>query len=289
MFGRAAVDVSTGTASTQQQKSIIYRRWRTDGHESQRLRQICDRRRRRVRHRFGSVRSRAAASGGLSGACAGAATAGESHEDPHFLSAELQSERPTGVPPKQHGRARRYRRRDYRHRSGRIAGHRPQCRPKRDWEERVRHRDDLAGGVHGRVLLSRQGAAARARCHRRGAVGHQGQGAERAALSAVRGQGARAHRAVCDVGSAPGPGSAGRSGGDGLEGSRGGDDGGGLSRVPRRRRHSAEHRPRGRGAAAGGAAPGAPRARRGPGPQVADAAGVEAVAARCSIRDRASG
>ena len=32
--------------------------------------------------------------------------------------------------------------------------------------------------------------------HRPGAVGHQGQGAQRAALSAVRGQGARAHRAV---------------------------------------------------------------------------------------------
>ncbi len=45
------------------------------------------------------------------------------------------------------------------------------------------------------------------------------------------------------------------------------------------------------GGATGGAAPGAgaARARRGPAPEVADAAAVEVVAARCSTRDRASG
>ena len=219
---------------------------RTHECRSKRLREVSHGGRRRARRwregdsRVSDARTR------RTGARAGPACSGEGHQDPRLLPAQLQPERPTGLPPKQHGRPRRHRRRHYGHRSRRVAGHGPQCRQKRHRQERVRHRDDLAGGLHGRVLLSRQGAAARARCHRPGAVGYQGQGAERAALSAVRGQGARAHRALCDVGSAPGPGSAGRSGGDGLEGSRGGDDGGGLSRVPRGRRHSAEHWPRAR-------------------------------------------
>jgi L-alanine-DL-glutamate epimerase-like enolase superfamily enzyme len=68
-------------------------------------------------------------------------------------------------------------------RAGRVAGYGPQRRAKRHRQERVRHRDDLAGRVHGRVLLSGQGAAARARRYRFGALGHQGQGTERAALS----------------------------------------------------------------------------------------------------------
>ncbi len=223
------------------------------------------------------------------GARAGPAGSGDRHQDPRLLPAQLQPERPAGLPPKQYGRPRRHRRRHYGHRPGRIAGHGPQRRPKRHRQERLRHRDDLAGRLHGRVLLSRQGAAARARCHRPGAVGHQGQGAERAALSVVRRQGARAHRALCDVGSAPGPGSAGRSGGDGLEGSRGGDDGGGLSRVPRRRRHSAERRPRRRrcrGWRSAGCSRGRAGGRR---RRWRTRRRVGAVAARCSIRDRASG
>ena len=84
----------------------------------------------------------------------------------------------------------------------------------------------------------------------------------------------------------PGSGSAGRSGGDGLEGARGGDDGGGLSRVPRGRRHSAEHRPRGRRGARVAARAGA---RGGRALAAAGAAAVAAGAARCSIRGRASG
>ena len=222
----------------------------------------------------------------LTGARAGPAARGDGHEDSRLLSAELQPERTAGLPAEQHGRPRRHRRRHHRDRTGRVAGHRPQRRPKRHRQERVRHRDDLAGGVHGRVLLARQGAAARARRHRPGAVGHQGQGAERAALSAVRRQGARAHRAVCDVGSAAGPRSAGRSGGDGVEGARGGDDGGRLSRVPRGRRHPAEHRSRWRGGRTGGAAAGGRGAAAEP---LAAAGGAAAGAARCSIRDRASG
>ena len=66
--------------------------------------------------------------------------------------------------------------------------------------------------VHGRLLLAGQGAAARARRHRSRAVGHQGQSARRAALPAVRRQGARTHRAVRDLRSAAGPRAAGRSG-----------------------------------------------------------------------------
>ena len=253
--------------------------------ESQRLREISDWCRRRIRRRPAAAAACSDARARLAGARASPARAGESHEDPRLLPAQLQPERAAGLPPKQHGRPRRHRRRHHGHRPGRIAGHGPQRRAKRHRQERVRHRDDLAGGLHGRVLLSRQGTAARARRHRPGAVGHQGQGAERAALSAVRRQGARAHRALCDLGSAAGPGSAGRSGGDGLEGSRGGDDGGGLSRVPRGRRHSAEHRPRGWGCRWRAE----PRARRRPGLVAVDAAAVAAVAARCSIRGRASG
>ena len=251
---------------------------------SKRLREVSHRGRWRARRwregdsRVSDARTR------FTGARAGPACSGDGHEDSRVLPAQLQPERPAGLPAKQYGRPRRHRRRHHGHRSGRVAGHGPQRRQKRHRQERVRHRDDLAGGLHGRVLLSRQGAAARARCHRPGAVGHQGQGAERAALSAVRGQGARAHRALCDLGSAPGPGSAGRSGGDGLEGSRGGDDGGGVSRVPRGRRHSAEHRPRGRRCRRARAA-GAPQ----PGLVPLDAAGLAAGAARCSIRGRASG
>ena len=143
--------------------------------------------------------------------------ANANHEDSRLLSAELRPERPAGFPAEQHGRPRRHRRRHHRHRPGRIAGHGAQRRPQRHRQERVRHRDDLAGRVHGRVLLARQGTAARARRDRHRALGHQGQGAERAALSAVRRQGARAHRALCDVGSAARAGAAGRSADDGAK------------------------------------------------------------------------
>ena len=169
------------------------------------------------------------------------AVAGDRHENPRLLSAQLQPERPAGISAEQHGRPRRHRRGHHGHRPGWIAGHGPQRRPQRHRQERVRHRDDLAGRLHGRVLLARQGTAACARRHRPRPLGHQGQGAQHAALSVVRRQGARAHRALCDVGAAAGTGAAGRRRGNGLEGARGGDDGGGLSRLPRGRRHSAEH------------------------------------------------
>ena len=172
----------------------------------------------------------------------GAPAADEDHPDPGVLSAELRPQQRTGVPAEQHGRPRGYRGGDHRRRAGGIARHGPQRGPQRHRQERLRHRDDLAGGVHGRVLLARQGAAARHGRHRPGAVGHQGQGAQRAALSAVRRQGARAHRAVRDVGAAAGRRAAGRSGGDGAQGARGGDDGGRLSCVSRRRRHPPDAR-----------------------------------------------
>ena len=70
-------------------------------------------------------------------------------------------------------------------------------------------------------------------------------------LSAVRRQGARAHRAVRDVRPAAGPRAAGGSGGDGAQGARGGDDGRRLSRVPRGQRHPAEPRRARRRAAPG--------------------------------------
>ena len=85
----------------------------------------------------------------------------------------------------------------------------------------------------------------------------KGKALERAALSAVRWQGARAHRAVRHVGAAAGRRAAGRSRGDGAEGARGGDDGGRLSRVSRRRRHPAEHRACGAGQGAARRCPGA--------------------------------
>ena len=84
-----------------------------------------------------------------------AAARGDRHKDSRLLSAELQRERPAGVPAEQHGRARRHRRGHHGDRAGRIAGHGAQRRPKRHRQERVRHRDDLASGLHGRVLLAR--------------------------------------------------------------------------------------------------------------------------------------
>ena len=51
-------------------------------------------------------------------------------------------------------------------RAGRFAGHGPQRCQKRHRQERVRHRDDLAGGLHGRVLFAR----ARERLHALGAI-----------------------------------------------------------------------------------------------------------------------
>ena len=137
--------------------------------------------------------------GARSGSRRRAALTDEDHEDPRLLSAQLQRERPAGVSAEQHGGARRYRRRDHGHRSGRVARHGPQRREKRDRQERLRHRVHLAGRVHGRVLFARQGTAPCARRHRSGPVGHQGQGLERPALSTVRRQGARAHRAVRHV------------------------------------------------------------------------------------------
>ena len=84
-------------------------------------------------------------------------------------------------------------------------------------------------------FYARQGTAARTRRHRPGLVGHQREGAERPTLPAVRRQGARAHRALCDLRSAPGPRAAGRSRSHGVERPRGRDDGGRLSGVPRGR------------------------------------------------------
>ena len=51
---------------------------------------------------------------------------------------------------------------------------------------------DLAARLHGRILFARQGTAPRARRHRPGAVGYQGQGAQRAALQLFGGK-AREH------------------------------------------------------------------------------------------------
>ena len=286
---RAAGDLTSAPLVGPRPGRLSYARHtigRAHGCRSKRLREVSDGRCRRNRRWPDGGRRVSDARARLAGARASQARTGDDHQDSGLLPAQLQPERAAGLPPKQHGRPRRHRRRHHGHRPGRVAGHGPQRREKRHRQERVRHRDDLAGGLHGRVLLSRQGTAACARRHRPGPVGHQGQGAERAALSAVRRQGARAHRALCDLGSAPGPGPAGRSGGDGLEGPRGGDDGGGLSRVPRGRRHSAEHWPRGWRCRGGRQ----PRARRRPGLVAAGgAAGVAAVAARCSIRGRASG
>ena len=70
--------------------------------------------------------------------------------------------------------------------------------------------------------------------------------------------------------------------GDGPEGARGGDDGGRLSRLPRRRRHSAEHRPRGRRCRGWR---GAGRRGRRRAPAGGGAAGAAAAAARCSTRE----
>ena len=163
---------------------------------------------------------------------------GDAH--PVVLPSELRPQRAAGVPAKQHGRARRHRRRHHRHRPGRLARHRSQRRTQCDWPERVRHRDDLAGRVHGRLLLARQGAAARARCDRSRPVGHQSQSARCAVVPAVRRQGARTHRAVCDVRVTAGHRAAGGSRGADAERAGGPHDGGRLSRVPRRQRHPAE-------------------------------------------------
>ena len=171
-----------------------------------------------------------------------AAARGDRHKDSRLLSAELQRERTAGVPAEQHGRARRHRRRHHGDRAGRVARHRAQRRPERHRQERVRHRDDLASGLHGRVLLPGQGAAPRTRRYRPRAVGHQGQGAQRAALPVVWRQGARARRALCDLGSASGAGAAVGRCGDGLEGACGSDDGRRLSGVSGGRRDPAEQR-----------------------------------------------
>ena len=44
---------------------------------------------------------------------------------------------------------------------GGDAGHRAQCHPERHWQERVRHQDDLASGLHGRVLKRTSGQTSR--------------------------------------------------------------------------------------------------------------------------------
>ena len=67
---------------------------------------------------------------------------------------QLGPERLASPPPEQHGRARRHRCRYHRHRSGWLPGHRSQRRAQRHQQERVRHRTNLAGGVHGRPLLA---------------------------------------------------------------------------------------------------------------------------------------
>ena len=123
---------------------------------------------------------------GFPGARAGQASSGEDHQDPRLLPAELRQERAPGLSAKQHGCPGRHRRRDHRHRSGWITRYGAQRRQKRHRQNAVRYRDDLAGGVHGRLLFAGQGAAARARRHRSRAVGHQGQGARCSALPAVR-------------------------------------------------------------------------------------------------------
>ena len=109
---------------------------------------------------------------------------------------------------------------------------------------------DLAGRVHGRVLLARQGAAARARRDRPGAVGHQGQGARTrrcTSCSAAR----RASTSSCMRPSACRRGWCRRPKPQAmrLEGARGADDGGRLSRVSRGQRHPAESRGPGAGRA----------------------------------------
>jgi L-alanine-DL-glutamate epimerase-like enolase superfamily enzyme len=89
-----------------------------------------------------------------------------------------------------------------------------------------------------------KGTAACARRDRPRLVGYQGEGAERAALPAVRRQGARTSRALCHIGPAARAGSDGRSRIHGLEGPCRSNDRGRLSRLSRGRRDPPEHRAR---------------------------------------------
>ena len=186
--------------------------------------------------------------------------ADEGDQDPAVLSAQLRRQRPAGLPAEQHGRAGRYRRRHHRHRPGRLAGHGAQRRAQRHRQERVRHRDDLAGRVHGRVLLAGQGAAARAsapstwRC-----------GTSRARRSACRSTSSSAARPVSTSSSTPPRACrrarpARRGAGDEPQGARGGHHGRRLPGLPRRRRHPADA-PGARDAGSRGAAAAAARRR----------------------------